>query len=177
MSAAFQAKPSVLWLMQAIICLQMVHRMQLATRRPGHKLKISSPPASMDKTMRIWSLALVALGAIVCNVVAHPLIGGNMNGKYVVASGDKVHVPFNDDYASKGHEYFDVWAPEIATHYGDAFWTSQGNTPLPQHIVERFKGKVMAITGYEQDQVYPTRLLKPHCTHPCHVISAKPHGC
>lgn len=26
---------------------------------------------------------------------------------------------WNDDYASKGYEYFDVWAPEIATHYGE----------------------------------------------------------
>ena len=46
--------------------------------------------------------------------------GGNMNGAYVVSSGGKVGVPFNTDYASKGHEYFDVWAPEIATHYGEA---------------------------------------------------------
>ena len=50
-----------------------------------------------------------------------------MNGKYVVASGDKFGVDWNDDYASKGHEYFDVWAPEIATHYGEVFWTDQGN--------------------------------------------------
>ena len=50
---------------------------------------------------------------------------GNMNGDYVVSSIDKTNVPFNDDYASKGHEYFDVWAPEIATHYGEVFWTSQ----------------------------------------------------
>jgi len=77
----------------------------------------------------------------------------NMNGKYSVASGAKQDVDFNDDYTSKGHEYFDVWAPEIATHYGEVFWTSQGNQPLPPKIVERFAGKVMAITGYEQDQV------------------------
>lgn len=48
---------------------------------------------------------------------------GNMNGKYRVASGARQDVGFNDDYASKGHEYFDVWAPEIATHYGEVFWT------------------------------------------------------
>jgi len=87
-----------------------------------------------------------------------PLLGGaaavaNMNGRYSVASVDQVGVPFNDDYASKGHEYFDVWAPEIATTYGANFWTDQHDQPLPQHIVERFRGKVMAITGYEQDQV------------------------
>ena len=35
-----------------------------------------------------------------------------------MASGARQDVGFNDDYASKGHEYFDVWAPEIATHYG-----------------------------------------------------------
>jgi len=89
-------------------------------------------------------------------LVAAPLAllgSGNMNGKYSVASVDKQNVPFNDDYASKGHDYFDVWAPEIATTYGENFWTSQGDNPLPESIVKRFAGKVMAITGYEQDQV------------------------
>eukprot|EP00966_Prymnesium_polylepis_P043094 1001043-Prymnesium_polylepis.1 len=46
---------------------------------------------------------------------------GNMNGKYVVASGGRVPAAFNDDYASKGHEYFDVWAPEITSHYGEVY--------------------------------------------------------
>ena len=56
-------------------------------------------------------------------------------------------------YASKGHEYFDVWSPELATTYGENFWTSMGVHSLPDHIVRRFAGKVIAITGYEQDQV------------------------
>ena len=50
-------------------------------------------------------------------------------------------------------EYFDVWSPEIATTYGENFWTSMGDHPLPPEIVKRFAGKVIAITGYEQDQV------------------------
>ena len=34
---------------------------------------------------------------------------GNMNGEYVVSSGAGKSAPrFNSDYASKGHEYFDV---------------------------------------------------------------------
>ena len=41
------------------------------------------------------------------------------------------------------------------------FWTDQGNNPIPAHIVERFKGKVMAITGYEQDQVMVTPVGQP----------------
>ena len=66
--------------------------------------------------------------------------GANMNGRYLVASGGNQGVPFNDDYKSKGHEYFDVYSPEIATHYGEVFWTDQGNNPIPQEIINRFKG-------------------------------------
>ncbi|KAL4225559.1 hypothetical protein ACF0H5_016247 [Mactra antiquata] len=85
----------------------------------------------------------------------------NMNGRYVVASGGNQGVPFNDDYGSKGHEYFDVYSPEIATHYGEVFWTDMGNNAIPKEIVDRFKGKVMAITGYEQDQVMVSPTGKP----------------
>ena len=46
-----------------------------------------------------------------------------------------------------------MWSPEIATTYGENYWTSMGTHPLPDHIVKRFAGKVIAITGYEQDQV------------------------
>ena len=55
----------------------------------------------------------------------------------------------------------DVWAPEIATHYGEVFWTDQGTQPLPDHIVKRFDGKVIAIQGYEQDQVMVTPQGQP----------------
>ena len=69
-----------------------------------------------------------------------------MNGRYLVASGGHQAVPFNDDYASKGHEYFDVYSPEIATHYGEVFWTDQGNNPIPQAIISRFAGKLTDLT-------------------------------
>ena len=36
---------------------------------------------------------------------------GNLNGKYSVTSGGNLHTGFNDDYASKGYEYFGVFAP------------------------------------------------------------------
>ena len=60
-----------------------------------------------------------------------------------------------------GYEYFDTWAPEMATHYGEVFWTDQGTVPLPPAIVKRFEGKVMAIMGYEQDQVMVNPTGKP----------------
>lgn len=85
----------------------------------------------------------------------------NLNGKYSVWSGSGEAKFFNDGYASKGHEYFDVWSEEIATHYGEVFWTGMGPYSLPDHIVERFKGKVIAITGYEHDQVMVTPAGQP----------------
>ena len=94
--------------------------------------------------------ATINLLALAANVNGK---SGNMNGKYSVSSGDKLDVPFPDDYASKGHEYFDVWSPEIATTYGENYWTDMGLNPIPDEIIKRFDGKVMAIVGYEQDQV------------------------
>ena len=44
-------------------------------------------------------------------------------------------------------------SPEIATTYGENYWHDMGLNPLPADIVKRFGGKVMAIMGYEQDQV------------------------
>mmetsp|Transcript_78311 Transcript_78311/g.151216 ORF Transcript_78311/g.151216 Transcript_78311/m.151216 type:complete len:904 (+) Transcript_78311:70-2781(+) len=101
----------------------------------------------------------VFVGALLFN--AWQIEGANLNGKYVVATGTKFAPAFNDDYQSKGHEFFDVWAPEIATHYGEVFWTDQGNLPLPPEIVQRFRGKAIAITGYEMDQVMVTPTDQP----------------
>ena len=87
---------------------------------------------------------------------------GNMNGKYILASGSRgPGVTYNDDFSSKNYKYFDVWAPEIATHYGQVFWTDQHNQPLPTDIVSKFNNKVIAIVGYEQDQVMVNPVGKP----------------
>ena len=80
-------------------------------------------------------------------------LAANMNDRYSVSSGGRHDVPFNDDYASRGLEYFDVWSPEIATHYAEVFWTDMGTHPIPPEIVRRFANKTMAIVGYEMDQV------------------------
>ena len=96
--------------------------------------------------------------------VAMATASGNMNGRYYVKAGGsnpEFASSWNDDYASKGYEYFDVWAPEMATHYGQVFWTDQGATTLPPDIIKRFANKTMAIVGYEQDQVMVTPTGKP----------------
>lgn len=85
-------------------------------------------------------------------------------GKYAVWSGQaegEGWADWDDNYVSKGYEYFDVWAPEMATHYGQVFWTDQGDNPIPDAIVKRFAGKTMAIVGYEQDQVSAVTSVLP----------------
>ena len=48
--------------------------------------------------------------------------------------------------------YFDVYG-EVKTVYSQVYWTRNAPIDLPPELVARFKGKVMAITGYEVDQV------------------------
>merc|ERR1719160_1677746 len=49
-------------------------------------------------------------------------------------------------------EYFDVYG-EVRTRYSQVYWTRNLPINLPPALVKRFEGKVMAITGYEVDQV------------------------
>jgi hypothetical protein len=49
-------------------------------------------------------------------------------------------------------EYFDVYG-KVETRYSQVYWTRNAPVPLPKDIIDRFAGKVMAITGYEVDQV------------------------
>ena len=58
---------------------------------------------------------------------------------------------FHDNVAGEV-DYFDVYG-EVQTQYSQVYWTRNANIPLPDAIVKKFAGKVMAITGYEVDQV------------------------
>lgn len=51
---------------------------------------------------------------------------------------------------SVGH--FDVYG-EVQTMYSQVYWTRNSPIDLPPEIISQFRGKVMAITGYEVDQV------------------------
>jgi hypothetical protein len=53
-------------------------------------------------------------------------------------------------------EHFDMYG-EVRTIYSQTYWTRNAPIPLPEELVKRFaNGGVMAITGYEIDQVTPT---------------------
>ena len=43
-------------------------------------------------------------------------------------------------------DHFDVYG-EVRTMYSQVYWTRNAPIALPPDIVERFRGKVMAITG------------------------------
>ena len=45
------------------------------------------------------------------------------------------------------------YSPVISTQYSEVFWTMMDPVPLPQHVVDSFKGKIIAVVGYETDQV------------------------
>ena len=51
-------------------------------------------------------------------------------------------------------EYFDVYSHPISSRYGDVYWTMMEPVILPNNIIKRFNNKVMAIVGYEMDQVF-----------------------
>jgi hypothetical protein len=78
-----------------------------------------------------------------------------MNGDYLISNANpKAPNLFNSDLSAGGSEHFDVYGPNITSMYSQVYWTMMGAVDLPEEIVKRFKGKVMAITGYEVDQVF-----------------------
>ena len=78
----------------------------------------------------------------------------NMNGDYLITRTSVIGAAGAvGDYAARGHEYFDVYSPPITSQYGETFWTKMDDVPLPKEIVERFADGVIAVTGYEMDQV------------------------
>ena len=85
-----------------------------------------------------------------------PSADPNMNGHYFISETPKAPADANfstdfKDYPG-GVEYFDVYHGPITSIYSQVWWTSTSNA-LPDHIVKRFDGKVMAIVGMEVDQV------------------------
>lgn len=83
---------------------------------------------------------------------------GNMNGDvYSISNPDTFSkTQFSTIYEeiNPKNEYFDVYSPPITSRYAEVFWTMMEPVNLPDNIVKRFTGKIMAITGYETDQVF-----------------------
>ena len=78
----------------------------------------------------------------------------NMNGEYLLSNShpngkwDSNYAKFGDDL-----EYMDVYSPVISSKYSEVYWTMMDPVPLDKAVVDKFKGKIMAVVGYETDQV------------------------
>ena len=55
-----------------------------------------------------------------------------------------------------GVEFFEVSLGPISTLYGEVWWQSLPQQPLPPELVKRFAGKAIAVVGYETDSVRKT---------------------
>ena len=82
-------------------------------------------------------------------------IAATMNGGGIPYTISNPNGPgYRTDFSAKPTfaEYFDVYG-KVETKYSQVYWTRNAPYDLPKELVERFKDKVIAITGYEIDQV------------------------
>jgi hypothetical protein len=82
----------------------------------------------------------------------------NMNGAYRVQNTNSFNTNFSS-YPPLGRpnntvKYVEVYSAEaIETVYSQVWWTMSSLSPFPDAMVKQYDGKVMAIVGYEFDQV------------------------
>jgi len=58
-------------------------------------------------------------------------------------------------------EYIDVYSGPITTRYGEVFYRNLDEQRFPDDLVERFQDKIMAIYGFEINQVYKGKNGEP----------------
>merc|ERR1711953_1139632 len=106
----------------------------------------------LSSAMRAWPILTL------CCIIASAEQIVNMNGDYLISNPDPIAPSSWSSSYSKFEdvEVFDVYSPPISTTYGQVFWTMMDPVPLDSGLVARFKGKTMALVGYETDQVMKT---------------------
>ena len=80
----------------------------------------------------------------------------NMNGIYTLSATPKQDLSkFPREYKDYpgGAAFFDVYSPQITSLYSQVFWKGLEPVPIPTLVRKAFDGKVMAIIGFEVDQV------------------------
>eukprot|EP00931_Biecheleriopsis_adriatica_P115974 TRINITY_DN91702_c0_g1_i1.p1 TRINITY_DN91702_c0_g1~~TRINITY_DN91702_c0_g1_i1.p1 ORF type:complete len:642 (-),score=85.73 TRINITY_DN91702_c0_g1_i1:25-1950(-) len=83
----------------------------------------------------------------------------NMNGEYPLSTtprGKPNLMPKQFRDYPGGVESFEVLSPAMTTLYSQVWWSPLAPVDLPKDIVEKYKGKGMAIVGWEIDQVRRT---------------------
>lgn len=112
----------------------------------------TQPPAPA----MLGRVALATLSSAAVALARVPSDSPNMNGGYIYWRTPDA--PTNRSFPTNlmsypgGVESFDAYHGPINSTYGQVWWTSSSDA-LPEAIIQRFKGKVMAIVAVEMDQV------------------------
>ena len=80
----------------------------------------------------------------------------NLNGAYRLSGSKATKIPWAESYAKwpGGAMMFDAYSPPFETLYSQVWWAGLPPLPLPEHVIKQFEGgKIMAIVGFEIDQV------------------------
>ena len=96
-------------------------------------------------------LAVLLAPAAIC-APAHTVVDGpNMNGEYLLGQTPKGQSNWSTSFKDYpgGVESFTFYAGPVTSTYGEVFWTSLPEAKLPDDIIQRFKGKGMAVVGLE----------------------------
>ena len=112
---------------------------------------------------RAAGLALVygSLGCLLtpCSVRGDRFEGPNLNGDAYLLQSTPNGAAATANWSTRFEDYpggveaFEFYAGPITTTYSQVFWRALPVVQLPQDIVQRFDGKVMAVVGFEADQV------------------------
>ena len=104
-------------------------------------------------SMKVVSLSLFLFGFCFGSSLRRDDTVSNMNGEYLL-SNSHPNGKWDSNYAKFGEvEYMDVYSPLISSQYSEVYWTMMDPVPLDPAVVDKFKGKIMAVVGYETDQV------------------------
>ena len=88
------------------------------------------------------------------SIISYPNMNGDVYGISNPNTYSKNQFSAVFEQINSSYEYFDVYSPPITSRYADVYWTMMPKVDLPEKIVNRFDGKIMALTGYEVDQVF-----------------------
>jgi hypothetical protein len=103
----------------------------------------------------------ILLNFLSLQTLAHANMNGDTYGISNPNTSSKNPFPTVYEKINSNYEYFDVYSPPITSRYAEVYWTMMPKVELSKEIINRFNGKVMAVVGYESDQVFPNGTSVP----------------
>lgn len=98
--------------------------------------------------------AALSTAAALPNMNGSPVFSATPGGSY--PSFPKQFKDYPATTSGEGIESFDAYTAPMTTLYSQVWWRALEPTSFPSEIVQRYKGRSMAIIGWEIDQVRRT---------------------